>query len=367
MARLFLAALLFLAWPRLACAQVEDAWLETRLEEVRAEAGLVALGAVVADRHGNILGLAVTGERVKGSGDPARPEDAWHIGSNTKMLTALLYGRLVEQGRLEWGATLPELLPDLSDAMDPAWRDVTIEQVFSHRAGLPANPGVLWFLTARGSDRSPADQRTRLARTALSRPPANEVGEFAYSNLGYMIAGAVIDRVAADMGKGDYESLFLSGFVPQDEGWGFGPPPEGIEGHARRLFGGWKAQGKGLDADNPPALAPAGTLHVPLAAHARFLSQFLRPDETMETLQAPFPDAGSDYALGLGIQDRPEHGRIYTHNGSNTVWLSKVTIAPGPGLVVIINTNRFDQRDPGLFDSLNAEILDRYAPAAGGD
>ena len=340
---------------------LSQAQLEDRLETVREAAGLVALGAVVADADGTILGLAVTGERVRGSGDAVQPDDAWHIGSNTKMLTALLYGRLVEQGEASWGATLPELLPDLADEMDPAWRDVTIEHLLSHRSGLAPNPGVLWLLTSRASSAPVETQRTRLARGFLSKPPDGEVGAFSYSNLGYMIAGAAIDRIAGRLGFENYETLFLSTLVPDGEGWGFGPPPAGVEGHSKGLFGGLKGDGKGRDADNPAALAPAGTLHVPLAAHARFLSQFLRPDATHQKLLTPYPDSESDYALGWGVASLESTGNVYAHNGSNTIWLSTVRLAPDAGLVVIVNTNSFSDDVAEAVSGLNLELLEAYS------
>ena len=130
--------LVFAALPAFA-APTPDV-LQQKVEAIRKEAGLVALGAVIANAEGDILGLAVAGERRKGAGDAVQPDDAWHLGSNTKMLTALLYGRLVEDGTAKWGATLPELFPDLAGGMDPAWQDVTIEHCSPTAAALPQIP-----------------------------------------------------------------------------------------------------------------------------------------------------------------------------------------------------------------------------------
>ena len=319
----FATFLVFMVLQATALPTQED--LQQKVDDARREAGLVALGAVVANSDGEILGLAVSGERRKASNDPVLPEDAWHIGSNTKMLTALLYGRLVEQGEAKWGATLPELLPDLADGMDPAWTDITIEHLLSHRSGLAANPGTLWFVTARFSEEDTKTQRTSLAEGFLAEPPSGTPGEFEYSNLGYMIAGAALDRIAMRLGEDDYETLFLKRLVPDEESWGFGPPPKGIEGHAEGFFG-LKARGKGPGADNPPALAPAGTLHVPLAAHARFVSDFLAKDDTEAKLLTPFPDVSSDYALGWIVDTVAGFGAVYAHNGSNTMWTSSVRV-----------------------------------------
>lgn len=72
--------------------------LRTLLDTARTEHGLVGLGAVIATSEDGIVALAVTGDRVQG-GDPVEENDAWHIGSNTKMLTALTWARLVGQDR----------------------------------------------------------------------------------------------------------------------------------------------------------------------------------------------------------------------------------------------------------------------------
>jgi CubicO group peptidase (beta-lactamase class C family) len=350
--------LLIMVAPATALPTQED--LQQKVDDARKEAGLVALGAVVANSEGEILGLAVSGERRKGSADPALPEDAWHIGSNTKMLTALLYGRLVEQGEAEWGATLPELLPDLVDGMDPAWTNITIEHLLAHRSGLRANPGTLWFMMARSSKEDAKSQRTSLAEGFLAEPPSGTPGKFEYSNLGYMIVGAVLDRIAMRLGEQDYESLLLTRLVPDREGWGFGPPPEGIEGHAEGFFG-LKPRGKGLGADNPPALAPAGTLHVPLAAHARFLSDFLAKDDTEAKLLRPFPDTSSDYALGWIVDTVPDFGTVYAHNGSNTMWTSSVRVFPDDGLVVIVNSNSYSKDAAAAIVALNFQLARLYA------
>jgi D-alanyl-D-alanine carboxypeptidase len=131
--------LLIMVAPATALPTQED--LQQKVDDARKEAGLVALGAVVANSEGEILGLAVSGERRKGSADPALPEDAWHIGSNTKMLTALLYGRLVEQGEAEWGATLPQLLPNLARReTDPAWLEHLPSCAPSRRIAVVSEP-----------------------------------------------------------------------------------------------------------------------------------------------------------------------------------------------------------------------------------
>ena len=354
---------LLMLWPVAWGQPVGQDSFDDWLDKVRQEAKLVALGAVVVDVRGDVKAVGVSGHRVKGRSAAVQPEDAWHIGSCTKMLTAALYADLVSQGEAQWGATLPELLPDLAETMDPAWRAVTIEDLLAHRSGLQANPAMVWFTTARFSNAGPADQRTDVAASYLSRPPSAPQGEFLYSNLGYMMAGAAIDRIAARLGKDDYESLFLNAFVTPEEGWGFGPPQDGIEGHARNLFGMLRPRGSSQSADNPVALAPAGTLHVPLVPHAKFVSRFLASNPMNAHLLTAYPDAESDYALGWGVYETEAFGRVFRHTGSNGLWFCMVTLVPEAGLVIIVNTNQYSNRVGEALESATLELARMQAPS----
>jgi CubicO group peptidase (beta-lactamase class C family) len=70
--------------------------LTAALEEVRAARGLPAVGAAVW-RGGRLVAFGVTGLRK--ADDPSHPvsaEDRWHLGSDTKAMTATLVGIFVE-------------------------------------------------------------------------------------------------------------------------------------------------------------------------------------------------------------------------------------------------------------------------------
>jgi D-alanyl-D-alanine carboxypeptidase len=346
--------------------------LKEKLVAARADAKLVALGAVIVGADGKVIAVAVDGERRSGSGEAAEITDAWHIGSNTKMLTALLYARLVERGEAGWAARLPELLPDLAGEMHPGWADVTIEDLLSHRAGLPANADFRWMFSSVFDERALPAQRTALARKLFAAAPTRPRGEFLYSNVGYMIVGAAIDRIAAAQpgarSGASYETLFtdiLIAGAPENAqtGWGFGPPPAGIEGHRSGMFGRAKPQGKEAGADNPPALSSAGTAHVPMIPHAVLLSTFLTPDRTEQRLLTPYPSTQSEYAFGWGVRDDDIAGRVYTHAGSNTMWLSTVTLAPDLGVVVIVNTNQFSDKTRAAARQLADDIFRDIAGA----
>ena len=75
------------------------------LEKIRVQYGLPALAAAVV-KNGAIVASGVVGVRVHGTSIPATIDDRFHLGSDTKAMTATLAGMLVEEGKLKWTSTI---------------------------------------------------------------------------------------------------------------------------------------------------------------------------------------------------------------------------------------------------------------------
>jgi CubicO group peptidase (beta-lactamase class C family) len=315
--------------------------LKSTLGNLTATSGLPAMAAAVVNAQGAVFSAA-SGVRRKGAADPVTVRDAWHIGSDTKAMTAALYARLVDRNKARWGATLPDLFPSLAAGMDPAWRAVSIEQLMSHRAGLD-DVGVPWLIAARADKRPLIEQRLATARDKLSKPPAKPVGQFSYANVGYIIVGSAIEQILKTPWE---EAIAAEVFQPLGmRDAGFGPPKgEAPQGHRLNpLTGALTAMGDGPAADNPAALGPAGTVHVTLDDWASFIRVFLDPKQTFlkpDSLQHLItPPPGADYAMGWGIADDPKAGRLLLHAGSNTMWFAQAVIAPEHNAAVLATTN----------------------------
>src|SRR5688572_15703480 len=87
--------------------------LAAALEQLRAASGAPALAAaaVSGDR---VLELAAVGSRRHDLVDPVGPDDSWHLGSNTKAMTATVLAGMCEEGLLRWDLTLAEALPEVA-------------------------------------------------------------------------------------------------------------------------------------------------------------------------------------------------------------------------------------------------------------
>jgi CubicO group peptidase (beta-lactamase class C family) len=158
-----------------------------------------------------IIVKAAAGTAVYGEDQPVNINNRFHIGSTTKSMTAILLQILVNEGKLSYDTTLEKALPDIP--IRPEYRDVTIQELLLHEAGIlafqrldlenPADVQKLWVdIPAKYTN--PMEQRREVAKYALSLDPIAEPGtKTIYSNVGYSIAGFIVETAA---GK-PYEEL----------------------------------------------------------------------------------------------------------------------------------------------------------------
>lgn len=321
--------------------------LAAEVEAIRAEFELPALAGALVDRSGRIVEVGVAGTTAAHADAPVGLDAAWHLGSCLKATTATLGAIAVERELFTWTSSPAEVFAESVETIDPSWSEVTFEQLLSHRAGAPSAFGdrALWMRLI-GHDGPPAAARAELVEWLLAQPTTFEPGSaYAYSNEGYVLAGAMV----AAAGGATFEEL-LDRWLLEPlaiEGAGFGAPTGDGDPRGHRLNGeALSAINPGRFADNPPALAPAGTAHMPLSGWAKLVgvhlrrgvgeAELLRPS----TFEALHRSRGDGYALGWATARRGwSEGPVLTHSGSNTMWFSTAWLAPEEGFAVLVCTN----------------------------
>ena len=307
----------------------------------------LAVAVIEGDR---LTKVGATGIRARGSEAKVGLDDVWHLGSCTKAMTATLCARLVEQGKLKWDSKVGNVLADQAEQIHADLRGVTLEQLLSHRAGLPTIPPLPLWLKLVGHEGSRDAREMLLSNGWLKAKPVSPPGsKWEYSNAGFMLAGLLAER-AADK---DWEALIREQlFEPLGmKTAGFGAPGSADQvdqprGH--NVFGFAMKPGKG--ADNPRGLGPAGTVHCSLRDWSKFIALHLQgargecrllTAESFQRLHSPQPiDDKAGYALGWVVSQREwADGSVLMHNGSNTMWFSVVWIAPKRGFAVMAVTN----------------------------
>jgi D-alanyl-D-alanine carboxypeptidase len=349
--------------------------LRSHLVAFRERHAIPALGAAIVDRDGHVH-LEAVGVRVRGGDDPVARDDRWHVGSCGKSMTAVLYARLVEIGDAVWGAPISDLFGDLGKVMDAGWGRVTIDDVFVGQGGLPANLSRARMRDALRDTRPVTDQRTEVAAAALARPPRRP-GRFLYSNLGYIVIGAAIERITA----GSFESAMAT-HVLEPVGMtsaGFGPPPD-LWGHGGRMLAlgplglfdlgrGTPADPAQAESDNPAVMSPAGRVHLTLEDWAKFQRLFLTqgggllPPEAVDRLLTPAPGRGYRHAFGWAPA-RGLDGVSLGQQGSNAFWVATALVDQARERTAMVVCNegraRLLKKTPGLAALLHAEW--RHAP-----
>lgn len=318
-------------------------------------------------------------------------------------MTATLVAMLVEEGKLSWTTTLGELFADTVKPMHPAWENVTLRHVLAHRAGLGLDPdglaqvfdllsapnaslrsGPKRKLSPRGRLGTLPQQRMEITRQALSRPPTIPPDtKYWYSNVGYILAGAVLERLT---GRAWEELMRERLFQPLGiTTCGFGPP--GAAGRTDQAWGHSSVVGRPIDPLSPAAqfpsyYGPAGLAHMTISDWAKFIGLHLRGDpanphcqaallqpETFAELHSVAPTtpysrgwvmrgmtllATGDtapavtYAAGWFVSPaswakgaRPgDSGRRLWHGGSDGMWNCIVCIAPEIDFAVLVACNR---------------------------
>jgi len=342
--------------------------LATMLAPLVAEHRVPALGAAVLV-DGKLAALGASGVRRAGHPEAVTTDDLWHLGSCTKAMTAALLATFVEQGSLAWNATVAATLPDLAGAMHADCKAITVQQLLAHRAGLPGGPPAdLWARLWTWNEPLPA-ARTEIARTMLGVAPERApASRYFYSNAGYMVAGAIVER----LGRAPWEDLL------RDRVWqplgitsgGFGAP--GDKDATTQPWGHTAGKDGPVPHfhDNPPALGPAGTVHMTLRDWAKYAAMHLgepgaggKPLLAAATLRALHtPAAREDYALGWRVTSRPwAKGPILTHSGSNTMWFCVAWLAPEAKLAVLVTCNHGD--GASACDAVAAACVRRFRPA----
>lgn len=304
-----------------------------------------AMASAVVGRDG-LIWSGVRGVRRAGADEPATLEDLWHLGSNGKSMTAVLYARLVEQGRANRGATLAELFPDV--AVDPALQAVTIDDLLCHRSGLSDRDLIpAQVMIAGHTDARPTrDQRVDFAAMALGKPPTGTRGVFAYGNGNYILAGAAVEQLVDAAWEETMKAELFDPLGMTSVGHG---APKGNNPWGHRSVGDQltPVDPAGI-ADNPPFFGPAGRMHMTVADYARFLRLYLtegagllRP-ETIARLMTPPEGAPPAYAYGWGVQPGPRLG----HDGSNTMWHVTARVLPAQGVAILSVANHFGRGQP---------------------
>ncbi|MEO8603974.1 MAG: serine hydrolase domain-containing protein [bacterium] len=363
--------------------------LDATLEPYLARYGMPALAAAVVN-DGVVVAAGAVGTRRVGIKTPVTINDRFHLGSDTKAMTALLVAMLVEEGKLRWGTTVGEIFPELQAKMAPGLSGVTLTQLLSHTSGVsPDNQASEDLINQSAAQEGNLDEmRYWLVSQSLPQPLVSKPGTtFAYANMNYVIAGAILERVS---GRTWDELITERVFAPlQLTTAGLGNQAslgrlDAPLGHAE-VDGKTKAYLSGPNGDNPAIIGPAGIAYMSVLDFGRWAGwnaaqgsrgpQLVKP-ETMIKLHTPVifmpprPDApagtppSGGYGLGWGqltVDWAPQP--LLFHGGSNGKNVAHIWVEPSRDVAMVLMTNIGGKRAEEGLKVLASALYGTFAAA----
>ena len=349
---------------------------------------LPALAAAVV-HDGKVIAVGAVGTRRTGHKIPVTVNDRFHLGSDTKAMTALLASMLVEEGKLRWDATPAAILPELAGKMGPDFKNITLTQLLSHTSGIPGDNHA--FVEIMGKSLLQEGDLDKLRLWIIGEfaglPLAAKPGEtFAYSNMNYIIAGAMVER----MGGKTWEELITERiFVPLElKTAGLGPQaslgkidaPLGHQYRDKKQV----ALLPGPSSDNPAVIGPAGTAHMSVLDFANWAGwnagrgkrgPKLATGDTLTKLQTPViempvkidapagtPSRGG-YGLGWGQMkvDWASEPLVF-HGGSNGYNLAHAWLDPKQDVAMVLLTNVSGPQADKALGELAQVLYTKFGP-----
>lgn len=316
--------------------------------------------AIVQD--GEVALLKAYGQRDVEANLPVTTGTQFLICSITKSFTATGVALLHDEGRLDWTKPVRDYIPEfrLQDAV--ATERITVLDLLSHHHGLPRHD---WIHLP--GDRSPAEM---LAPMQHLEPSRDIRAAWQYSNLGYNVAGLLIERVSGLSYETftrtrltDRLGMTVSFHLEDLETATDAAVPYMIHEDTRRRAIRLPIRTTAGGAIN----TSIGDLANWMRLHLRkgeFGTERLLPAAWIRELHAPriynsspgFEEFGdAHYGLGFGsLSYRGE--RVILHGGGWTGWGTLMTLLPDSGIGVAVFTNRSPS---AVTDILTWYIVDR--------
>ena len=309
-------------------------------------------GAVLVTRDGQAVFEGAYGLADREKNIPNTVNTQFRVGSMNKMLTAVATMQLVQEGKLRLDGTLGTYIPDYPNAEMAS--KVTIHHLLTHTGGTGDIFGSQ-FNANRLSLRVPGDYLALYGTRNLQFTPG---AQFSYSNYGFMLLGAIIERVT---GKSYYEVVAERIHGPaQMTATGSEPEESVVAGRAV----GYMRPGGALLVSNAMTLpyrgTPAGGGYSTVGDFARFAvalreHKLLDQGHTAQMLSGKVPMTPMEH-YAYGFIDRTVGSRRFVgHSGGAAGMSGDLMFEPSGGYVVVVLSNF----DPPIATQLSAFIISR--------
>ena len=316
-----------LAIPRLTEAQA--------LAALTARAGELAKqdqfsGVVLVARHGEVVLQKAWGLANRETKAPNTLDTRFRIGSMNKMFTMVSTLQLVEAGKLSLDDTIGKILPDYPN-QDVASK-VTVRNLLTHTGGTGDIFGPD-FDKNRLTLREHADYLKLYGARGLDHEPG---AEFRYSNYGFVLLGALIEKVS---GQSYYD--YVRSHVFQPAGMTSTDSLPESEAVPNRSAGYRKDDGKWVpNTDTLPVRGTSAGGGYSTAGDLLRFAQALESGKLISKASLALATTPVKEHYGFGLDVRGEGPlRSYGHGGGAPGMNGELRIFPQLGVVIVCLSN----------------------------
>ena len=318
--------------------------------------------AVVDSRF--TLEIAALGKHSIDLPDTATLNDRFHIGSNTKAMTAFIIAKYVEQGNLKWTTKFFDLFPQWKEKSKPEYSSITLQDLLSHQAGIwpfqgDADPQIPDYTGTNPEKRKQFGQFV----LTLERLKLDEQNPFIYSNAGYTLAALMLEKATGKSWELLVDKVFNQDLTLNVKlSWPENQKQKDTWGHSFE-------NGKLLPVPSTTDYhldytEPAGDININLKDYTKFIQLNIQGLEgsnnylTAKTYQ--FLHTGiANYSLGW--YNVYENGKeLSTHSGTAGTYYTLVHIDRIKGKAYVIFTNSFNQETQQGVRLLMRKLKENY-------
>lgn len=286
-------------------------------------------GALLIVQQGKVLVEAYLGAANDETGAAVGPGTPMNMASGSKMFTAILVGKAVEEGRLHWEDTVAQLVPILRQAQ---WsRHVTVRQLLTHSSGLAE----YWdeeFEAASGRVSNLED----FVPYFVDKKPEFDPGErSAYSNTNFIVLGLVLEALN---GRTYAEQVRAEILEPMGmRTTSLARSAGAAVAYEIEMPGAWGP----VTLDLPPSSAggAVSTLNDLLAFAEAVRHHRLVSPATLAHMTARHTQLGGGVAYGLGFEVAPD-GAYWGHGGRGPGVTFDFRVYPETDMVLVAMSNR---------------------------
>ena len=325
-----------------------------------------------------IKGFSIDEVAIKGwnkvrHGVPLNAGSKFNIGSCGKSFTALLTSTFVEKGLLTWETKVSDVFTEMNIHKD--FRNVTLRQLLSHTAGIRH----FWtdeevFEVANiipGLQGTTSEKRKLFSEWNLRQKSFFEPGVYQYSNGGYVIVAAMLEKVS---GK-SFELLLQDRvFAPLELesvvfGYAFLQDLDSNQPHRHiRRYAGGMGIPLGSETRMMDALFnPAGNISLTIEDFSRYVIFNIRAlkgentvinSKIVQELFKPVVDTERGNKVGMGWYIiYIDSVKTYGHTGSDGTTRSAMSIDPETWKAVVFASNIGDSRAEMALINVVIELL----------